>query len=74
MTLGSGEFRSASGTRDTTVAPVDGSPCPCWKLKSNPVRLQRRLIAVGNFRIFVFVWNHPAALFDSPEHVVIGFL
>src|SRR4029453_17730482 len=34
----------------------------------------RRLIALGNFGIFVFVWNHPSALFDSPEHIVIGFL
>src|SRR5215510_5765096 len=44
------------------------------KLKSDPICFQGRLIAVRNLRIFVFVWNHPAALFHSPEHVVIGFL
>src|SRR4030095_12764834 len=74
MTLGSGEFQSSSGTPRYCCRSSGWISVSLLKLKSNPVGLQCRLIAVGNFRIFVFVWNHPAALFDSPEHVVIGFL
>jgi hypothetical protein len=43
-------------------------------LSSKPVRSQGRLVAAANLGIFVFVRNHPPALFDSPENIVIGLL
>jgi hypothetical protein len=43
-------------------------------LSRNPVYSQGRLVAAANLGIFVFVRNHPPALFDSPENIVIGLL
>ena len=43
-------------------------------LGSDPIRLQRRLIAAWNLGIFILVGNHPTAFFDASEYVVVGLL
>src|SRR3954464_14695852 len=46
---------------------------PIQKLQSM-ICFESYLITPRNFRIFILVRDHPAALFDASEHVIVGFL
>src|SRR4051812_8655089 len=46
---------------------------PIQKLQSM-ICFESYLITPRNLRIFILVRNHPAALFNASEHVIVGFL
>src|SRR4051812_37645915 len=46
---------------------------PIQKLQSM-ICFESYLITPRNFRIFILVRNHPAALFNASEYVIVGFL